>query len=143
MVRKKIYYAHCMAIYNTPQENRDVETLEDLGFIVYNPNNPVDNARCSEIRHNFVPPSEQPRSGIFYSTASDEIMGEVFKPAVEGCDALAFRALPDGRIPAGVFKEIQWAREAGIPRIELPSGVGSRSMSIDATREYLTEMGQR
>ena len=33
----KAYYAHCLSIFNTPQERRDVAVLETLGFEVYNP----------------------------------------------------------------------------------------------------------
>jgi len=34
----KVYYAHCLTIFNRPQEARDVATLEALGFEVVNPN---------------------------------------------------------------------------------------------------------
>lgn len=40
------YYAHCTAIYNTPQEQRDVETLLALGMGVLNPN-------CPECDHGY------------------------------------------------------------------------------------------
>jgi hypothetical protein len=56
---------------------------------------------------------------------------------------LAFRALPDGTIPSGVAQEIKWAGEAGIPVIELPSAVNRRTLTLDQTREYLKEIGQR
>ena len=32
-----VYYAHCQAIYGTPQEDRDIALLEKLGFEVVNP----------------------------------------------------------------------------------------------------------
>lgn len=37
----KIYYAHCIAIYNTPQEERDLEKIKKLftAAEIYNPNN--------------------------------------------------------------------------------------------------------
>lgn len=37
---KKVYYAHSLHLYNTPQEKRDIELLEKLGFEVLNPNQP-------------------------------------------------------------------------------------------------------
>jgi hypothetical protein len=37
----RAYYAHCMAIYNTVQEDRDVSLLTKLGFEVVNPNGPM------------------------------------------------------------------------------------------------------
>lgn len=115
----KIYYAHCVSVFNTPQEVRDAQLLKNLGFEVYNPNNEAD-SRAYEHR------------GMDH-----------FKELVFQFPALAFRALPDGRIPAGVFKEVMWAREAGALVIELPSGVLSREMDVPTTREYLAEVGQR
>lgn len=38
----KVYYAHCMTIYDTPQETRDLKLLEkDLGYEVLNPNEEI------------------------------------------------------------------------------------------------------
>ena len=118
----KVYYAHCMAIYGTPQEARDIATLEALGLTVVNPNTP-------ECDAGYI------AQGMDY-----------FKRFVTECDAIAFRAVPDGRIPAGIWREIQMFRESpGVskPVIELPSSIWERGMSPDATREYLKEIGQR
>ena len=73
----------------------------------------------------------------------DSVMDTVFQPLVAKCDLLFFRALPDGRIPAGVAREIGFARELGLPVLELPSGVISRTMNVAETKEYLRESGQR
>jgi hypothetical protein len=70
-------------------------------------------------------------------------MDKVFRPLAEGCDLFVFRALPDGRIPAGVMQELMWARAVGRPILELPSGTLGRAMSVESTREYLHEVGQR
>ncbi len=113
----KLYYAHCMAIYDTPQEERDVAFLESIGFEVFNPNCP----RCKE---------EYDHSGMSY-----------FTDIVKECDGIAFRALPDGRITAGVCSEIM--ANGDRPLIELPGGLLSRGMSWDETKEYLREVGQR
>jgi hypothetical protein len=118
-----------MALYGTPQEVRDVALLEALGFDVDNPNNPVTATRCLSLHE----------SGV----DSGAIMERVFKPRAETCDVLVFRALPDGSIPAGVAKEIEWALAAGKPVIELPSGFRRRVLTVEQTREYLAEVGQR
>jgi hypothetical protein len=98
----KVYYAHCMALYDTPQEKRDVQTLKlDLGWDVLNPNCPEHH--CGAVQAREEAPHD-PHASMLY-----------FKPLVESCNLLAFRALPDGAIPAGVFMEIKWARDAGIP----------------------------
>jgi hypothetical protein len=129
-----IYYAHCMAIYHTPQENRDVAALEELGFTVVNPNSWAVKESCEAVTAKAL------RDG---TDTSHAVMEAVFKPLVESCDALAFRALPDGSIPAGVSKEICWAKEAGLNIVELPAAVNRRTLSIDQTRAYLAEIGQR
>jgi len=111
MRRKRVYYAHHMALYGTPQEARDVKFLEDLDFKVVNPN-------------------------------SYEYRGCGFNEYLEiaaGCDLIAFRALPDGRITCGVAKEI----ESGPPVIELPSGISRRKLTIHQTLETLAELGER
>lgn len=113
------YYAHCTSIYNTPQEERDLALINELGFSVYNPN-------CQEAEEGY----------------KNESM-PWFRKKVQECDVFIFRALPDGDIPAGVAKEIGYAREFTKPIIELPSGVQRRVLSVEQTREYLHEVGQR
>lgn len=130
-----VYYAHCQAIYDTPQEKRDVETLEKLGFIVVNPNSPEHVDMVKKIKNM---PEKYSMEGIEYGRVMEYFTGLVNK-----CDILAFRALPDGAIPAGVAKEIEDARNENKPIIELPSSVLRRVISVDQTREYLKEVGQR
>ena len=115
----KIYYAHCMSIYDTPQEARDVKTLEKLGFEVVNPNH-----EGSEEAYQ--------KEGMDY-----------FKRMVGNCHALAFRALPSGEIPAGIASEIKRAEFWKIPVFELPTRMRSRMIDVECTREYLRESGQR
>lgn len=114
----KLYYAHCMSIYDTPQEDRDIEMLQYMGFGVFNPNSPRG-------REGF----ENAGMDYFYTVINRE------------CDGLAFRSLPYGRISAGVASEIMW--NGNRPLIELPSGIYGRGISINETREYLAEVGQR
>ena len=93
----KIYYAHCVSLYGTPQEQRDLETLWGMGFNVINPN-------CEACRLGYE------REGVgFFRRFADE------------CDAMFFRALPDGRIPAGVAGEITFFQDKNKPIFELPS----------------------
>ena len=119
-----VYYAHCQAIYGTPQEDRDINLLQRMGHLVVNPAN-FDQKRIQEVKD---------KTGDVMSYFCDRVLQ---------CDALAFRALPDGRIPAGVGVEITAARVANMPVFELPSGVRSRTMNMPETREYLEEVGQR
>lgn len=111
----RVYYAHHMSIYGTPQERRDVELLESLGFEVVNPNTPEHDGQYGS-------------GGMKY-----------FMQVASECDLIAFRALPDGSITAGVADEIK----AGPPVIELPSGIRRRTLDIAQTLETLRELGQR
>lgn len=116
-MKLKCYYAHCLAIYNTLQEQRDVKLLESLGFKVVNPNQPKYQEKYKT-------------QGMFF-----------FKKLVQSCDIIAFRSLPSGEIPAGVAAEID--NGLSIPVIELPSGISRRTLTVNQTREYLREIGQR
>ena len=146
----RCYYAHCIAIYSTPQEDRDVFTLESMGFEVTNPNSPEINAQCERLREEwkglYLPGTEILRDKYAqFDDVGHAIMELVFKPLLSAAktDVVAFRALPDGRIPAGVAKEIEWAQTNGIPVIELPASLSTRTMSVAHTREYLREVGCR
>lgn len=114
-----VYYAHPLSLYNTPQEARDIAALENMGFTVLNPNEAVHDAGYKV-------------QGMDY-----------FKDIVQRCQGLAFRAFADGSIPAGIVKEIGYAREVGLPVIELPSAITRRALSVEATRETLSELGYR
>jgi hypothetical protein len=129
----KVYYAHFMGIYNTPQEQRDIKTLEALGLEVLNPNIPETQ---KEVDINLER----------YKHSKDSYMimfDNVFFSKVRACEVFAFRALPDGRIPGGVFMELKEAQKEGKIIIELPCGTYSRGMNGDETREYLRDIGQR
>lgn len=121
----RAYYAHCQAIYGTPQEERDQETIRNLGYEPIAFGLEIQEAADKAKKDGFNP------------------MREVFFPLVETSEVLFFRALPDGRVPAGVMGEIIEASRLNIPVLELPSGLMSREMSIEQTREYLREIGQR
>lgn len=108
----KVYYAHFMGIYNTPQEDRDIKTLEALGLEVINPNKP----------------ETQSQFDIAVSKGYEYAFDEVFLRKVRDCEVFAFRALPDGRIPSGVAWELSEAKLYKKTIIELPSAITSRSM---------------
>lgn len=113
----KAYYARPINLYNTPQDLRDIETIKALGFECVNPNKAE------------------------FEAAYKERGMEVYDAIVKECDALVFRACPDGQITAGVAKEIEYA--AGKILLELPCGISRRTMSVEATREYLRNCGAR
>ena len=113
-----IYYAHCIAIYNTAQERRDLAALTMFGNVI-NPNS----KECSD---------RYKAQGMAY-----------FQQFSATCDAVAFRALPDGSIPSGVATEVQWFKDAGKTVLELPSQFLRRVLTVEQTREYLREIGNR
>lgn len=114
----KVYYARSIGIYNTKQGERDMALLRALGFEVVDPN---------RHEHDIGYKAE----GMAY-----------FERLVQTCDALAFRANPDGSINAGVMKEIQTAQDR-IPVFELPSGIFRRGLTVDQTKALLREQGAR
>ena len=123
----KVYYAHCQAIYGTKQEERDLVLLKSLGFEVLNPNSPEHIEIAVKMKA---------------SGQADRVM-DYFSSLVFQCDAVAFRALPDGAVPAGVSKEIGVATKTNKPVFELPSCISRRTITVEQTREYLAEVGQR
>jgi len=116
---KNVYYAHSVSIYDTPTEDRDLELLTKLGFSPLNPNTEA------------------------HSENYKKLGMEYFDRLIKKCDLLAFRAHPNGDIPAGVAKEIETAHKVGIPVFEIPTGVLRRTLSVEETREYLKDAGER
>ena len=115
----KAYYAHCKAIYRTPQEVRDTTLITQLGFEPINPASPEYDEGWKT-------------QGMEYKQYFADM-----------CDVIIFRALPDRRIPAGVAKEIEAFQALNKPVLELPSGIMDRVMTVESTRNYLSEAGER
>jgi hypothetical protein len=115
-----------MGIYDTPAEVRDMKTLESMGFKVTNPNSDVigNEFHAYKISH--------PCKYMHY-----------FTDLVQKHDIIAFRALPDGRLPSGVAMEVKAGKDAGLIVIELPCGLATRTMGHAETVEYLENIGQR
>lgn len=129
----KVYYAHFMGIYNTVQEERDIQLLTNLGFNVVNPNIPSVQTEVDYCLNEY----KDLEDGYM------KMFDTVFFSRVRNCEIFAFRPLPDGRIPGGVAMELKVAQEEGKMIIELPCGTHARSMGKDDTREYLRDLGQR
>jgi hypothetical protein len=130
----KVYYAHFMGIYDTPTEQRDVETLTKLGLTIVNPNSEEISAEYNKLKNAIGNQGNQ---------AAYESAFEVFFKLVRECEVFAFRALPNGRIPGGVAMELKIAQENNKIVIELPCSTFSRSMGGEETREFLRDIGKR
>lgn len=117
---KKVYYTHAKSLYNTPQEKIDLETLDALF-----PDAEVVNPNSQQFKDGFKD------QGPDYS-----------KSVIATCDVLSFRSLPHGKITAGAYEEILFAKEKRIPVIELPC-LAERGMSVEDTRLYLADAGYR
>jgi hypothetical protein len=119
------YYAHPVSLYGTEhrpnaQEQRDIATLTALGFTVMNPNS-------TEHSEGYA------KKGMWH-------FADVIQ---QSCQVLAFRAFQDDTIPAGVMAEIGYARDHGLPVIELPTNVARRGLNVELTRAVLKELGVR
>lgn len=115
-MKKKVYYARPISQYGNLQDQRDIALLIAMGFEVINPNK-------IELEQRYK------KEGM-----------AVFIEAVNDSDLVAFRSFLDGKISAGVYKEIT---ETDKPVIELPTITQSRVLSVDETREYLSLLGAR
>jgi len=134
-----IYYAHCVALYNSPQEARDIMTLEELGFEVLNPNT----EKNREGYQNYKALISQGTIPVGSSMRYCPNPMQYFLNLVSSCDALAFRSLPSLEIPSGVAVEIQQALDLDKPVIELPSRFQKRRLNHEDTVDYLKEVGNR
>lgn len=125
----RIYYAHCIGLYDTAQEERDLTTIRKIfggKAVVINPN-------CAATL----------REVYKAKAAGHEVMTTVFRPLVDACQVLVFRAAAGGRIPSGLSRELEWATELGKVILELPTAIIGRRMGLIETRAYLEESGQR
>jgi hypothetical protein len=120
-MEKKAYYARPISIDNTPQAERDIALICELGFMPH-------------------PAADDKKVALDAYKVSGMV---AFRPYVQRCAALFFRAFPDGSIGAGVAKEIAWAEEMNIPVVEIPRQIARRTLSVDDTKAMLAELGQR
>lgn len=121
VILMKIYYAHFIGIYNTKQEERDLDTIKLLFPI-------------AEI----VNPNSKENEELYKSKGMN-----LFFELVNDCDILVFRGCVNGKIPAGVMKEIKYTKEKYcMSIIELPTFI-NREMTVDDTRNMLSELGVR
>ena len=110
----KIYYAHPVNIYDTIQEKEDLDFLKLLF-----PNDEIINPNT--IEHD--------------KAYKEQGMPYFFAIIVEEINVIAFRALPTGKISAGVMGEIRVGLSNGVSIIELPY-FKDRGLSVNETRNY-------
>jgi hypothetical protein len=94
----KVYYGHCQAIYGSPQDKRDVDTLVRMGFDVVNPSDPEHVAMAEKMK----------RCG------QGERVMDYFVSLVEECDAVAFGLCRMGRYRQEWRRRLRgpWDRES-------------------------------
>ena len=127
-MKKTIYYAHSMHLYGKPQEQRDIVLLKEMGFEVINPSD-------ERYKKGFKAWNE------LYPQRKNYM--DYFENLVANSDMLAFRAYPDGSIPAGVVAEIKSALANNKAIIELPNFNSGRFLSVEDTKLFLNYLGQR
>lgn len=110
------YFARPISNYDTLQDKRDIETINALGFKLINPNK-------EEIQEQYAAEGMQ-----------------AYIKLVDKSDLVIFRSFVDGKISAGVYKEII---ATGKPVLELPTITSKRVLSVEDTREYLKLLGKR
>lgn len=120
-MKKRLYYARCMSEYNSVEDLIDLEMIRKA-FPDHEIYNPADDSSANEGYKLY---------GMNY-----------FLSIVGKSDVVVFRPTNSG-ITAGVFKEIDYARNNGIPVFEIPRVVHGRRMSVEQTREYLVDCGYK
>ena len=103
MKKKTVYYAHFMGIYNTKQEERGMELLKALF-----PDAEIINPNCEEIQEKCKQIKEADGNAM-----------DMFEDIVKGCSVVAFRGCVNGKIGAGVWKEIMVAK--AFPLLSFPA----------------------
>lgn len=145
MAKTKLYFAHPISSYGTPEEAQIIKALQDLGFKVINPNDQIHQDKVKSLQAEF-------NTEAAPKAASPHIM----KYFVEVCDntqACAILSFPNDKFGAGTVKEAQSFIDRGMPLYEVKL-VGSgnvilnklselpaeRCLSVDETRAMLAEL---
>ena len=118
---KRAYYARCMAIYGTRQEQRNIEDIQKAGFYVITfPPQPIIN-RWRKANPN------------------GDVMAKFFRPLVESADVLFYTPVllvENGlHVTSGVQYEIEVAQELGLPIFQTDHEWPS--LDISQTRAYI------
>lgn len=126
---KKLYFAHCILDYNNEVEKKSVETIENFGFSVENPNQKhhADNYKLKKMKY-------------------------YLEEIIPNCDGLVY--LPTERgISSGVFMEISKAITLGLPVYRITrNGLfdnienideDENVMTYDETIDYINEVSPR
>lgn len=140
---RKIYYAHPISMYGTPEEAAVVSVLEKVGYKVESPSNPEHVETLPKIRAQFASAAEGSAAVMRY-----------FVEVCNGCDAVAFSPFPDGSLGAGVVKEVRSFLDRNAPAILVSSEAGNitlrpvdslagfHCLTVDETRAMLKKPAQ-
>lgn len=121
-MNKVIYYAHSYHLYDTFQEKRDLQLIQQIF-----PNYTIINPSTSDFQESYI------------KNGGMEYCKDIIKDC---CGLLIFRSLPDHKIGAGVYAEIKFAEENNIPVLELPTIFDCDVLSIEDTRKYISLSGK-
>ena len=120
----RVYYARPISLYGTKQEERDIKLINSI--------------RNGNVTWELINPNKEELQERYKTEGMD-----VFFEAMKDCDGLVFRSFQDGKISAGVKKEIDKAIEMGKFVFELPTITSQRVLSVEDTRAYLSLSGHR
>jgi hypothetical protein len=121
-IMNRIYYAHCIKDYDTDKANQNKESLRNMGFQVIDPSIKLYDSKVNKMRKE--------------GKTSAEIM-DFFLGVVGNCNHLAFALTDEGKVSAGVGKEIEIMKQKGGTIIQMPNLNSLEVMSIEETRNYI------
>ncbi len=140
----KLYFAHPVSTYGTADEAQMIAALAQGGFDVVNPSGKAHQDKVLELRGKFND----------VAIASREIM-VYFVEVCNSCDACAALPFPDGKLGAGVVKEMQSFFDRGLPVYEAAFAGGvlrleqlaempaARVLDVETTRAYLKRLSPK
>jgi len=118
----KIYYAHCIKDYGTEKAEGHKNTLRSLGFQVVDPSSDFFVSKVREMRSQ--------------GKSSKEVMN-FFLDEVKKYQYLAFSVADNGKVSAGVWKEINTMKKNKGMIIQMPDFNSLRPMSIKETQNHI------
>lgn len=139
MSKRKLYFAHPINTYGTEEEAQILSAFQDHPtYEIVNPSDKAHQLVVSTIKTEFNKRAEQEadpaKKTALREEGSVKIM-EYFTKLAADCDGCAFLAFDDGKIGAGIAKEIKAVLDKKGPVFEIEierEGIGREGITLTA-----------
>lgn len=129
----KIYFAHPISSYGTPEEAQIIRSLEDMGLIVINPSDKQHQDAVDKIQQQYAHDRNE----------GSRLVMEYFVKVCNACDGCVMLPFPDGSVGAGIVKEVQSFLDRGkkVQEVSLSDGEVKLSDITDLSRYACLDVG--